>query len=300
MPASIAEMMMVLARKIALLAALLLGCNPLMVHAQAAPDEPEALWPEQDEDQGRRFFEAEDPYTIVNSARGLSAHRPSYVHPLSWSPDLAGGNYELLFQLSAKQRLFNSQFYFAYTQRSFWQLYNKAESSPFRETNYNPEVFYRFPPRRVNFGGWGVDVGFDHESNGRSQPDSRSWNRVFAAAYRPVGKELFYVKGWWRVPERAKRSPEDPRGDDNPDISDFYGYTELHYQRQLDAGKQLLSVMLRGNPATGRGAVELSWSLPAAGRYAFLGVQLWHGYGESLIDYNQETTRLGIGIWLTR
>ena len=58
--------------------------------------------------------------------------------------------------------------------------------------------------------------------------------------------------------------------------------------------------MVRGNPSTGHGAVELTLSQPNSGRSLFYAVSLWHGYGESLIDYNQSVTRLGLGIMLAR
>ena len=52
---------------------------------------------------------------------------------------------ELKFQFSAKVNLAERVFgnygdvYFGYTQRSWWQAYNTDASSPFRETNYEPE-----------------------------------------------------------------------------------------------------------------------------------------------------------------
>ena len=71
-----------------------------------------------------------------------------------------------------------------YTQVSFWQVYN-SESAPFRETNYDPEVYYPMP---LNFRPHGADTalrfGLEHESNGRGIVNgytlSRSWNRVYA------------------------------------------------------------------------------------------------------------------------
>ena len=237
---------------------------------------------------------------LVTSARGFSRHRPSWVHPVSYSPDLVGHNTETVYQISAKQRLFGTEFYFGFTQKSFWQVFDKASSSPFRETNYNPELFYRWAPERLDFHGLGLDLGVDHESNGRSHPESRSWNRVFGALFLPRGQELYYLQAWWRVPERAKRTVDDPRGDDNPNISDFYGYAEFHYRRQFSRYKQMIHTMLRANPRTGRGAIMINWSIPAKNNYTFWTVQLWQGYGESLIDHDRETTRIGIGMMLTR
>ncbi len=239
-------------------------------------------------------------YDIVSTARGFSRHRPSWVHPVSYSPDIRGNRTEAVFQISAKQRLFGTDLFFGYTQKSFWQAYDRASSSPFRETNYNPELFYRWSPQRLKFHGFGLDLGLDHESNGRSHPESRSWNRVFATAFLPKNNELYMLKLWWRVPEEPKSGPDDPRGDDNPDILDYYGYGEFDYRRQFGAHKQMLHLKLRANPASGRGALQVNWSVPAQNNYTFWMVQLFHGYGDSLIDHDREITRIGIGLMLAR
>lgn len=242
----------------------------------------------------------EDVHALVSAERGFSRHRPSWVHPVSYSPDVVGHNTEIVYQISAKQRLFGTGFYFGFTQKSFWQAYDQASSSPFRETNYNPELFYRWSPSRVDWHGLGFDLGVDHESNGQTLPDSRSWNRLYGAAFLPRGRALFYLKAWWRVPEERKKSPTDARGDDNPDITDYYGYAEFHYRRSWGADEDLVHVMLRGNPRTGRGAMMVNWSRPAQTAGMYWTVQLWQGYGESLIDHDRETTRIGIGLMITR
>ena len=56
--------------------------------------------------------------------------------------------------------------------------------------------------------------------------------------------------------------------------------------------------MGRGNIDTGKGAAELSWYTPPL-LGPFRGyVQLFSGYGESLIDYNWNQTTIGAGIVL--
>lgn len=238
-------------------------------------------------------------YAMISVSRGLSTHKPMYLLPVSYSPDYRGNETEVLFALSAKQRLFNRELYFGYSQKSFWQLYNKKSSSPFRETDYNPELFYRWTPDAQRYGGWGADFGFEHESNGQNIPLSRSWNRLYIAPFQARGPQLLYFKAWFRLPEKAKTSPDDVEGDDNPDIERFYGHAELRAQRQF-SGTQQIAAMLRGNLATHKGALSLNYSFAGEGGSLFYAVNLWHGYGESLIDYNRSVTRLSIGIMLAR
>src|SRR3546814_5402600 len=67
-----------------------------------------------------------------------------------------------------------------YTQSSRWQVYNGETSRPFRETNYEPEILLVFR-NNYQLGGWKgrmAAVGINHQSNGRADPLSRSWNRV--------------------------------------------------------------------------------------------------------------------------
>src|SRR5512135_3936410 len=135
--------------------------------------------------------------------RRLEPHRKNYVlvhhtssinkTPASPAPQHTVSipyNYqstELKFQFSAKSEVGNFRdidfLYFknfrlwtAYTQQSYWQLFNGAESSPFRETNYEPEIIGTFGTGNAN--GWKLlNLGLSHQSNGRPNPDSRSWNR---------------------------------------------------------------------------------------------------------------------------
>jgi phospholipase A1 len=130
----------------------------------------------------------------------IRAHRPNYFLPVAYnsSPNKDQGldvdsharaqNNEAKFQLSFKVKLWEDivgkdvDLWFAYTQLSFWQLYNSTFSSPFRETNYEPEVLLNF---RMNYDLLGlkgrvINLGINHQSNGRAKPLSRSWNRIVA------------------------------------------------------------------------------------------------------------------------
>ncbi len=85
---------------------------------------------------------------------GFSFHKPNYALPATWSNTATHSeDSEFIFQISGKLRLFESGLYVAdeqesglyaaYTQKSFWRILDQEDSRPFRETNYNPELFYR-------------------------------------------------------------------------------------------------------------------------------------------------------------
>lgn len=250
---------------------------------------------------GRLDFKVDpDAYSIMSQVRGISTHKSTYFYPVTYSPDVYHGDKtEMVFQVSAKWRVFGTNAYVAYSQRSFWQWLNNTESSPFRETNYAPEVFYRWIPDVKRFNHWGADVGIEHESNGQPYPNSRSWNRVYFAPFQAKGKGLAYLKFWYRIPEGEPSSPTNQDGDDNPDLIDYMGYGEINYSRQIGR-EQLLSGMFRFNPGTGRGAAQFTWSVPSDEGWVFWGASIFHGYGESLIFYDQEVTRVMFGILFAR
>jgi len=240
------------------------------------------------------------PFPLVAAGHGLTLHKEMYALPYSYSPDYDGAETEVIFQLSAKHDLFGTPFYVAYTQISFWQAYNTAASSPFRDTNYNPEIFYRLRERPLAGGSFGADAGFEHESNGQRVPLSRSWNLLYLAPSWHDEAWLVYVKLRWRVPEDDKETPDSAEGDDNPDITDYLGYSDIHLEYRLPRG-HLAHFTMRGYIGTGKGNVSLNYSIPMAGEEdAFFVLRLFSGYGESLLDYDRYVNRVGIGIMFNR
>lgn len=193
--------------------------------------------------------------------------------------------------------------YFGFTLKAFWQLYNKRISAPFRETNYRPEIYYQAPlDYRFMDGGFFGRLGFEHESNGRSQYLSRSWNRIYAGLGYQRENWIIYVQPWYRLPESEKEEDGDPntpppaKGDDNPDINDFMGHYEFFAVYTHNNFE--VSSRIRQNFSTGKGALELGFSFPMYHRLKGY-VQFFNGYGESLIDYDHSVQRIGIGILLT-
>ena len=244
------------------------------------------------------------------------AYKPVYLFPVFWSsgpnerpfspnPDnsVAGDQlldvFETKFQVSFKtkavENLFgdNGDLWMAYTQSSRWQIFNGDQSRPFRETDYEPEVMLAF---RTGYGllGWKgrlFAVGINHQSNGRADPLSRSWNRIIFNIGLDRDGWALMLRPWIRVPEGGD--------DDNPDISDYMGRGDLTLVRVLPSGQQF-SLALRHSLRAGErshGAAQFDWAFPL--HHNFRGhVQVFDGYGESLIDYNHRATYIGLGISL--
>ncbi|MBE0567162.1 MAG: phospholipase A [Krumholzibacteria bacterium] len=239
-------------------------------------------------------------FTLIDAGRGLTMHKEIYALPFTHANRYSGAGTEAVFQLSAKHDLFATRFYFAYTQISFWQAYDTGGSSPFRDTNYNPEIFYRHPESRLGPGLAGFDAGAEHESNGQRLPLSRSWNLLYVAPHCHGERWLVYLKLRYRVPEDDKTSPDDPLGDDNPDITDYLGYSDLHLYYALPRG-HLLHFLMRGYLGTTKGNVSLNWSFPVPGDMdAYLVARFFSGYGESLLDYDKSINRIGVGVMFNR
>lgn len=251
----------------------------------------------------------ERPFTIM-------AHRPNYLlagayNEKGWSadlfrealgdPDYFNDDIEAQFQISLKVPLWIGLFgdrmdiYGAYTNRSFWQVYNAEYSRPFRETNHAPEIWSQFRNDWTIFGFTNTvnSVGLVHQSNGRGGLLSRSWNRIYANFIFEKGRWALSFRPWIRLNESNDK-------DDNPDITDYLGHGEFRAAYRRDG--HVFSLMSRNQVESGfdEGALELSWSFPVFG-YPYLKgyVQYFNGYGESLIDYDQRVNRIGIGIALT-
>ncbi|AWK83212.1 phospholipase [Photobacterium damselae] len=246
----------------------------------------------------------------------ITPHRMNYILPVTYTDHINRGAYdktdwaghlkntEAKFQISFKVPLnYDDMFidgdglFFAFTMKSYWQVYAGDISRPFRETNYRPELFYFAPTPWQPLGGktW-MTFGIEHQSNGRSQVLSRSWNRIYTNFIYEKDNFALSFQPWYRLPEDDKRYPGDPEGDDNPDIADYMGHFELTTVYKWDDYE--FSFLGRQNFSTHKGYGEFGVTFPLWGRlrgYA----QYTTGYGDSMIDYNINQNRIGLGVALT-
>jgi len=253
-----------------------------------------------------------------NVARAFSImpHRPNYILPGAYNSHGYNADHhqrtngdstyefdkvEAQFQISIKSPLVVGLFddsmdiYAAYTNHSFWQVYNSDISAPFRETNHEPEAWVQFNPGWELFGivNTSNSFGINHKSNGQSGELSRSWNRLIATLVFEYGDLGLSFTPWYRIPESEG-------DDDNPDITRYMGHYEIGAVYKWD--EHTFSLMTRNGFESDfhRGAIQASWSFPL-GDWPFLRgyVQYYSGYGESLIDYDQYVNRLGVGLSLS-
>jgi phospholipase A1/A2 len=246
----------------------------------------------------------------------IRAHQPVYLLPGFWtsdknefpeSPNPANTvdkdqnlkSMEAKFQISLKTKALenlignNGDVWIGYTQSSRWQVYNSEESRPFRETNYEPEASLMF---RTNYEVLGLNgrllgLTLNHQSNGRSDPLSRSWNRVMLNLGFERGNFAMMVRPWYRI-------EEDRKDDNNPDIKNYIGrgdITSFYRWNDHDFSLMLRHSLKGGNDS--HGAVQFDWVFPIKGKLRGQ-LQVFDGYGESLIDYNHRATYVGLGVSL--
>ncbi|MDG2526293.1 phospholipase A [Stenotrophomonas sp. HITSZ_GD] len=282
----------------------------------------------------KEIFKADDP-NLANAGRGslldsrwelakdsklgtfqLRAYKPVYLLPAFWTsnvnetPSSPNPNNtvtdpqqldstELKFQLSFKTKVVedvfhdNGDIWVGYTQSSRWQSYNAEQSRPFRETNYEPEAMLVF---RNNYGlfGWRgrmTGISLNHQSNGRSDPLSRSWNRVVLNFGLDRENWALMLRPWFRI-------KEDRSDDNNPDIEDYMGRGDatLVYNRNGHEVSLMARHSLRGGDRS-HGALQLDYGFPITNLLRGH-LQVFDGYGESMIDYNHKATYIGVGVSL--
>jgi outer membrane phospholipase A len=269
--------------------------NPLIIQVEKAS--PEA-W------VGQQVPLDEGPTMFQSYLEDLSVHEPMYFL-LGVDPGLDQSK----FQFSFKYRLFNPKGYLAekapwvtgfhlgYTQRSVWDL--KGDSKPFEDTSYMPEAFYLLPKIDLNLArisAFGIQGGFQHESNGTGGTDSRSTNYLYV---KPImGVHLagpFHMKIAPKIYTYVENEDEN-----NGDLADYRGYVDLQVGIINPEGIALNSHLWWARKGA---SVQLDLTYPMTRLLGksfnfYLQAQYFSGYAETLIHYNErhDAFRLGFSI----
>lgn len=252
---------------------------------------------------------AYDESAIDNNPYAISLYQPTYIIPYyhTVSPDYAIYNNntpndqtlsrdEIKYQFSFKVPVWKitdkDKLYLAYTQLSYWQAY--SGSAYFRETNYEPEVFDAHKLNLNLIDGWTtnfLNVGAMHQSNGKGGDLERSWNRLYAEAISSKGGGMIAIKPWLVVHDSTYER-------DNPDMTRYLG--DGQFIAAYKYHNQVFSLTFENEFESGfsRGSEMATWSFPLAGPLEGY-VQLFSGYGQSLIEYNHYTNAIGIGVSLS-
>lgn len=258
-------------------------------------------------------LDASDKRGVFN----LTGYRTNYVLPLRVTTDMNRApasptqeavslpNYrriEAKFQVSLRTKVLQDvglpggDLWLAFTQQANWQVWNSADSKPFRNSDYEPEAIYVVPTApswRTLPLGWQwrfSQLALAHQSNGQSDPLSRSWNRVYLGA----GIE----RGDWSLTSRIAHRLKESSDDNNPDLVSYRGRADfvLGWNSGLHSASLLYRTTLRDGKT---GALQFEWSYPVfrdqpnGVRWM---VQAFSGYGETLTDYNFRQSSLGLGV----
>jgi len=211
---------------------------------------------------------------------------------------------ELKFQLSFKSELISPRcidlwtntnqrwrFWFAFTQQSNWQILNGTTSRPFRNSNYEPEAIATFRFSEESDSRWQprlLNIAFAHQSNGQSNPKSRSWNRIYLQGGWQISKEWsLMARTWYRLRDSD---------DDNPDIQQYLGRGDAVLR--WGSGNNTLQLLARNtfHANNNREFLQLDYSFKFPGVGPKLHFQASSGFGESLIDYNFRQKTIGLGL----
>jgi len=237
----------------------------------------------------------------VNNPLSVILYRPTYVLPYYYTQSpyraiyetpqgLPPGNQKIMrnefkAQMSFLVPVFPHMFHnpnwainAAYTQLMYWQVY--ARSQYFRETNYEPEVFFEDHFHR----NWLLRVGLNHQSNGRGGMLERSWNRAIASLQVAGENWLVGIRTWSILSQ----------GEDTPKIGHYLGYENVFFSYKI---YNLIASLKLQNIESGlhRGSYEVTLSYPLLKHISLFG-QYFNGYGQSLVEYDHRTQAAGIGI----
>jgi len=199
-------------------------------------------------------------------------------------------NSDVKFQISVIQRLTNSVLPFrtylfvSYSQLAYWDVFQ--ESFPFGDINFNPTVGLGKAISYKNRFLGTIMFQIEHESNGKDELDSRSWNKIsFGYLFKLNRKLSIQSKIWIPIVD----------GTNNKDIVRYKGWMQFgmdYNYRRFNVAALLTS--RSGGFFDSNLLVNLSYKMfKNENQHLFL--EYYNGYGENLLFYNKYHHRIRIG-----
>lgn len=202
-------------------------------------------------------------------------------------------NSDVKFQISLGIRLtkaslpWNSYVFLAYTQKTFWNVFQN--SMPMRDINFNPAIGWskHFFNKDRYVGK--LTLLIEHESNGKDGDASRSWNRVSLYGATIIDEWLMvHAKFWIPIID----------GQNNRDIPEYYGIYQSGVvvttpNKRFSFG--LTWLKRKGWNLNFNSIWDVSWKVSEKTNLNLF-AQYYNGYGENLLDYNKFHSRLRVGI----
>ncbi len=261
----------------------------------------------------------------------LKGYRPNYF--LYGPSGSEGDDCDIKFQLSLKQRLAPEKlkdaplrhFYFGYTQQSWWDICE--ESAPFRESQFNPEFFWvrDFDPdgERESLIRQ-LQIGAEHNSNGRDGDNSRSWNRLYGQLRMAIGRNAPHsFVPWARDSKSCEGCFVEPNtfgarlkvwyiidsADENNDIEDYLGHADATIQFTSEREQFSLTGWVGDDGKVSaefnyvaKSLVILNWIpglnkvFPNEKNTYYWHFQYFNGYGDELVRYDDrdKVARFGV------
>lgn len=249
---------------------------------------------EQDKVIDYEFPEYKDIDLANSLISRFSLHNENYFLPIYYQSNILKPykKYEVKFQFSVKMNIFRDLFYgvgayFGYTQKSFFQMYSPKISSPFRDSDYMPEIMLYKPLNIPLFGGeiYNVRFGFKHNSNGEmSDERSRGVDMIMAEMMYKINDFKLTLEAWAYIRK------------DPPDIDKYLGYSNLilEYDFLTHNNIRLTISNLVQNYAKYKGNVLLEYKYNFS-RFAIY-VQYFYGYADNDLEYNIKKHGIGVGV----
>lgn len=222
----------------------------------------------------------------------LSFYEDTYIIT---GPSLRQDPLDIKFQMSFKLYPItikkNWQAFFAYTQTSVWNAYQK--SSPFKDNLFRPGVFFENRPDSLNV----IQIGFEHRSNGRPyfgnpiasyevEDYSRGMNYITASWYHNLTE-------YWQLQLTARAGigcgvDRYPRHE-NLYTQDLYVYYLGYFDAAIRYSNEYLSFKASVTPIWNKYAanVTIDCAYKFNPKWPALFAQFHYGYDEAMSDCTQ-------------